>query len=119
MVKKEPANFAANWIMGDLLASLNKNNTAIETSPISAQQLAQLLDRIGDNTISGKIAKTVFEVMFIEGLSADAIIEKQGLKQVTDLGAIEKAIDDVLAQNPQQVAEYRAGQVEIFGFLRG
>ena len=118
MTKKDP-KLAANWVMGDLLAALNKTNTPIEKSSISAKQLAQMLDRIVDSTISGKIAKTVFEAMLTQGLSADEIIEKEGLKQVTDLGAIEKAIDEVLANHPQQLADYRSGQVKMFGFFVG
>ncbi len=116
--KKDP-KLAANWVMGELLGALNKANLELSMSPVSAPALGQLLARILDNTISGKIAKTVFEAMFAKEGSADEIIEKQGLKQVTDLGAIEKAIDDVLAQNADQVAEYRAGKDKVFGFLVG
>jgi aspartyl-tRNA(Asn)/glutamyl-tRNA(Gln) amidotransferase subunit B len=116
---KATAKMAANWIMGDLSAALNKANIEIEQSPINAQQLAQLLDRIEDSTISGKIAKTVFEAMWSSRQSADVIIEQQSLKQVTDTGAIEKTIDAVIAANPSQVAEYRAGKDKLFGFFVG
>ncbi len=116
---KQDPKLAANWVMGDLLGALNKANLELNASPVSAEQLGQLLARIIDNTISGKIAKTVFEAMFNKEGSADEIIEKQGLKQVTDFGAIEKAIDEVLAQNADQVAEYRSGKDKVFGFLVG
>lgn len=115
---KDP-KLAANWVMGELSASLNKAGLDITGSPVSAKQLALLLQRILDNTISGKIAKTVFEAMWEQKGSADEIIESQGLKQVTDLGAIEKAIDEVIAQNPNQVEQYRAGKEQVFGFLVG
>ncbi|MGD9592273.1 MAG: Asp-tRNA(Asn)/Glu-tRNA(Gln) amidotransferase subunit GatB [Candidatus Berkiella sp.] len=116
---KQDPKLAANWVMGDLLGALNKANLELNQSPVSAEQFGQLIARILDNTISGKIAKTVFESMFNKEGSADEIIEKQGLKQVTDFGAIEKAIDEVLAQNADQVAEYRAGKDKVFGFLVG
>lgn len=116
--KKDP-KLAANWVMGELLGALNKANFSLEKSPVSAVALGQLLLRIIDNTISGKIAKTVFEAMWEQQGSPDEIIERQGLKQVTDLGAIEKAIDEVLAQNADQVAEYRSGKDRVFGFLVG
>jgi aspartyl-tRNA(Asn)/glutamyl-tRNA(Gln) amidotransferase subunit B len=116
---KQDPKLAANWVMGDLSGALNKADLSIEQSPVSADALALLLKRILDNTISGKIAKTVFEAMWAQEGSADEIIESKGLKQVTDLGAIEKAIDEVLAQNADQVAEYHAGKERVFGFLVG
>ena len=100
------AKLAANWVMGELSKMLNQNDTNIKDSPVSAQQLGSLLERIKDNTISGKIAKQVFEVMWSEGGSADEIIESKGLKQVTDSGAIEKIVDDVIANNSTQVEQY-------------
>jgi aspartyl-tRNA(Asn)/glutamyl-tRNA(Gln) amidotransferase subunit B len=118
MEQKDP-KLAANWVMGDLSAALNKSNKDINQSPVSATALGQMLQRIVDNTISGKIAKTVFEGLWSQQGSADEIIEKQGLKQVTDLGAIEKAIDEVLAQNAEQVEQYRQGKQQVFGFLVG
>jgi aspartyl-tRNA(Asn)/glutamyl-tRNA(Gln) amidotransferase subunit B len=114
-----PVKLVANWVMGDLSAALNKANLDIEQSPISSAQLAELLDRIADNTISGKIAKTVFEAMWTGTGSANQIIEQQGLTQVTDTGAIEKVIDEVIAANPEQTAEYRAGKDKLFGFFVG
>ena len=114
-----PAKLATNWIMGELAAALNKENLAITNSPVSAEQLAQLLTRIHDNTISGKIAKTIFEAMWQGEGSADELIERKGLKQVTDSSAIEQIIDQVLADNPQQLADYRAGREQLFGYFVG
>jgi aspartyl-tRNA(Asn)/glutamyl-tRNA(Gln) amidotransferase subunit B len=109
----------ANWVMGDLSAALNKDNIEITESPVTSSQFAQLLQRMHDNTISGKIAKTVFEAMWNGQGSADEIIEKQGLKQVTDSGAIEQLVDKIIAANPGQVADYRAGKEKLFGFFVG
>lgn len=114
-----PAKLAANWINGELAAALNKNNLEIIQSPISAQRLSGLLQRIVDNTISGKIAKTVFESLWESHDDADKIIAEKGLQQVTDTSAIEKIIDDVMAANPQQLADYRAGKDKLFGFFVG
>ncbi|WP_028989014.1 Asp-tRNA(Asn)/Glu-tRNA(Gln) amidotransferase subunit GatB [Thermithiobacillus tepidarius DSM 3134] len=113
------AKLAANWIMVELLGALNKAGLEIEQSPVSAEQLGGLLARITDNTISGKIAKDVFEILFTEGGTADAIIEARGLKQITDAGALEAIIDEILAANPQQLADYRAGKDKLFGFFVG
>jgi aspartyl-tRNA(Asn)/glutamyl-tRNA(Gln) amidotransferase subunit B len=110
---------AANWVMGELAAALNKDSLEITESRISSEALAGLLERIQDKTISGKIAKEVFEGMWSSGRSADAIIEEKGLRQITDTAAIEKAIDDVMAKNPGQLAEYRAGKDKLFGFFVG
>jgi aspartyl-tRNA(Asn)/glutamyl-tRNA(Gln) amidotransferase subunit B len=110
---------AANWVMGELLGALNKDGKDITQSPVSAAMLGGMLQRIADDTISGKIAKQVFEAMWNGEGDADAIIAKRGLKQVTDSGAIEKVIDEVLARNPQQLADYRAGKDKLFGFFVG
>jgi aspartyl-tRNA(Asn)/glutamyl-tRNA(Gln) amidotransferase subunit B len=110
---------AANWVMGDLSGALNKENLDVGGSRVGAEALAGLLVRIADGTISGKIAKEVFEAMWSEGRSADAIIEAKGLKQITDTSAIEQAIDQVMANNPQQLAEYRSGKDKLFGFFVG
>jgi aspartyl-tRNA(Asn)/glutamyl-tRNA(Gln) amidotransferase subunit B len=110
---------AANWVMGELSGALNRDNLEVAQSRIDADALAGLLTRIVDNTISGKIAKEVFEAMWSEGASADAIIEAKGLKQITDTSAIEKAIDEVMAKNPGQLAEYRSGKDKLFGFFVG
>jgi aspartyl-tRNA(Asn)/glutamyl-tRNA(Gln) amidotransferase subunit B len=113
------AKLCVNWVMGDLSALLNKENLDITESKVSAPQFAVMLHRISDNTISGKIAKTVFEAMWAGEGDADKIIEQKGLKQVTDSGAIEKLIDDVIANNPKQLEQYRAGKEKLFGFFVG
>jgi aspartyl-tRNA(Asn)/glutamyl-tRNA(Gln) amidotransferase subunit B len=110
---------AANWVMGDLSAALNKDGLEVTESRIDAKRLAGLLARMVDATISGKIAKEVFEQMWAEGKDADAIIESKGLKQITDTGAIEKVIDEVMAANPRQLADYRSGKDKLFGFFVG
>ncbi|WP_415906076.1 Asp-tRNA(Asn)/Glu-tRNA(Gln) amidotransferase subunit GatB [Neptuniibacter sp. QD72_48] len=117
------AKLAANWVMGELSKMLNQNDTVIADSPVSAEQLGGLLARIKDNTISGKIAKQVFEVMWNEGGSADEVIEAKGLKQVTDSGAIEKIVDDVIANSAPQVEQYVSAEPEkrgkMIGFFMG
>ena len=121
-VVKESGNqpkLAANWIASELMGALNKAGLELEASPISAAQLGQLIARIADNTISGKIAKTIFEALWQGEGNVDDIIETRGLRQVTDTTAIEKLIDDIIAANPQQVADYRAGKDKLFGFFVG
>ena len=114
------AKTCANWVMGDLAGRLNKAELDIAASPVSAAQLAGLVARIADNTISNAIAKKVFEALWNgEGESADAIIDAQGLKQVTDSGAIEAIIDEVLAANQKSVEEFRAGKEKAFNALVG
>jgi aspartyl-tRNA(Asn)/glutamyl-tRNA(Gln) amidotransferase subunit B len=113
------AKLAANWVMGELSGALNKGNLEVTESRVGAEALAGLLARIVDTTISGKIAKDVFEAMWGEGASADAIIEAKGLKQITDTSAIERAIDEVMAKNPGQLADYRSGKDKLFGFFVG
>lgn len=108
-----------NWVMGDLSAALNKENLDITESPVSSAQLAKLISRIADETISGKIAKTVFEALWNQEGDVDHIIEKHGLKQVTDTGAIEALVDKLIADNPEQVADYRSGKDKLFGFFVG
>ena len=110
---------AANWVMGELSGALNKDGSEVTASRIGANRLAGLLRRIVDETISGKIAKEVFEQMWAEGQDADAIIEARGLKQITDSGAIEKVIDEIMAANPKQLADYRSGKDKLFGFFVG
>jgi aspartyl-tRNA(Asn)/glutamyl-tRNA(Gln) amidotransferase subunit B len=110
---------AANWVMGELSGALNKDGVEITASRIDAKRLAGLLVRIVDATISGKIAKEVFEQMWAEGKDADAIIEAKGLKQITDTSAIETVIDAVMAANPKQLADYRSGKDKLFGFFVG
>ncbi len=113
------AKLAANWVMGDFSAALNRDNLEIAACPVNAEMLGRLIQRIADNTISGKIAKQVFEAMWEGEGDPDSIIEKRGLKQITDTGAIERAIDEVLAANPQQVEQYRAGKEKLLGFFVG
>ncbi|HEX5057646.1 MAG TPA: Asp-tRNA(Asn)/Glu-tRNA(Gln) amidotransferase subunit GatB [Gammaproteobacteria bacterium] len=110
---------AANWVTVELAGALNRNNLEIGQSPVSAEALAGVLRRIADNTISGKIAKEVFEAVWNGEGAADAIIEKRGLKQITDSGAIEKIIDQILAESPEQVAQYRAGKDKVYGYFVG
>jgi len=109
----------ANFVIGELAGALNRDGLGIEQSPVSATALAGLLDRIKDNTISGKIAKEVFEAMWAGEGSADEVIDARGLKQITDSSAIESVVDQVIAANPGQVAEYKAGKEKLIGFFVG
>jgi aspartyl-tRNA(Asn)/glutamyl-tRNA(Gln) amidotransferase subunit B len=110
---------SANWVMGELAGLLNKEGRDITTSPVSPQMLGGMLRRISDGTISGKIAKQVFEAMWAGEGDADAVIGKKGLKQITDTGAIEKIVRDVLASHPGQVEQYKSGQEKLLGFFVG
>jgi aspartyl-tRNA(Asn)/glutamyl-tRNA(Gln) amidotransferase subunit B len=109
----------ANWISGEVSAQLNRDALDMAQCPISAQQLGGILKRIADGTISNSGAKEVFRIMWAEGGEADAIIEAKGLKQVSDTGAIERIVDEIIAANPGQVAEYRSGKDKLFGFFVG
>lgn len=113
------AKQASNWVTGELFAALNKADLAIIDCPIPAKQLGILIARITDNTISGKIAKTIFDALWNKEGEVDAIIDKKGLKQVTDSSAIETLVDKIIAGNPNQVAEYRAGKDKLFGYFVG
>ncbi|ALO45443.1 Asp-tRNA(Asn)/Glu-tRNA(Gln) amidotransferase subunit GatB [Pseudohongiella spirulinae] len=113
------AKLSSNWVSVDLLGLLNKQDLDITQSPIKPTQLGTLIARIKDNTISGKIAKTVFEALADGEGEVDQIIEARGLKQVTDTGAIEKLVDDVLAGNPDQVAQFKSGKEAVFGYFVG
>ncbi len=113
------AKLAANWVTGDFSGAVNRDGVEIADANVPAAALAGLLGRIQDETISGKIAKDVFEIMWAERALADAVIEAKGLKQITDTGAIESAIDAVMAANPKQLAEYRSGKDRLFGFFVG
>jgi len=115
----DDAKLSANWVMGDLQAYLNKEELPIAQSIISAEALAGIISRIKDNTISSKIAKTVFESMLAGEGDADSIIESKGLKQVTDTGAIETMVDEVIANNPTQVQQYKDGKEQVIGFFVG
>jgi aspartyl-tRNA(Asn)/glutamyl-tRNA(Gln) amidotransferase subunit B len=113
------AKLAANWVMGDLSGFLNRDGLEIGAAPVTAAALAGMLKRIADGTISGKLAKEVFEAMWTEGKPADEIIDAKGLRQITDTGAIEQVIAQVMAANPAQLADYRAGKEKLFGFFVG
>ncbi len=113
------AKLVANWMNGELAARLNRDAIEIEQAPVSADAFAGLLRRIVDNTISGKIAKEVFDAMWNGEGSADEIIDSRGLKQITDSGAIEAIIDNVIANNPSQVEQYRGGQAKLLGYFVG
>ncbi len=110
---------AANWVMGELAAALNRSGLEIAASPVTSGALAGLLARIRDNTISGKIAKDVFDAMWAGEGTADEVIERRGLRQITDTAAIERLVDEVLAANPKSVEEYRAGKEKAFNALVG
>ena len=110
---------AANWVMGELAGALNRDGLEIGATRVPADRLAGLLARILDDTVSGKLAKDVFEAMWNDGKAADDVIEAQGLKQITDTGAIERVIDEIIAANPKQLADYRCGKDKLFGFFVG
>jgi aspartyl-tRNA(Asn)/glutamyl-tRNA(Gln) amidotransferase subunit B len=113
------AKLSANWVMGELSAALNKNQIDIQNSPISAKELSGLVKRIADETISGKIAKDVFRAMWEGQGNADEVIESQGLKQMTDIAAIESIIDKVIANNRSQVKQFKSGNARLLGFFVG
>jgi aspartyl-tRNA(Asn)/glutamyl-tRNA(Gln) amidotransferase subunit B len=119
VAKGRDAKLAANWVTGDYFAALNRLKRSVSDSPVSAANLGQLLDLITDGTLSGKLAKEVFEAMLEADEAPGAIVEKRGLRQVTDTGAIEVAVDAVLAANADKLAEYRAGKDKLFGFFVG
>ena len=114
-----PAAPASNWVTGELFGALNRLGVGIEDSPVTASQAAELLSLVADGTLSGSLAKQVFEVMLDTGQDAAAIVEERGLKQTSDTGAIEAVIAEVLAKNPGQLEQYRAGKVALFGFFVG
>ncbi len=110
---------AANWVMGDLLGALNKAGVELEDCPVSAGKLRLLVQRIEDQTISGKIAKDIFEELFHRGGEVDAIIDSRGLRQITDVAAIAAIVDAIVTANPQQAADFRAGKGKLLGFFVG
>ncbi len=115
-----PAKMAANWIMGELMAALNRDELEISEAPITPEQLAGLLVRIADQTLSGKLAKQVFGILWAkEGDSADAIIEARGLRQEQDTGLIQGLVEQILTEFPEQVQAYRGGKEKLFGFFVG
>ncbi len=119
VAKGRDPKIAANWVTGDFFAALNRTGKTIETSPVSAANLGALLDLMANNTINGRIAKDVFEAMVETGKDPAEIVEEKGLKQVTDTGAIDAAVDAIIAANADKVAEYRSGKDKLFGFFVG
>ena len=119
VAKGRDPKLSANWVTTELLGALKKAEKSLEDSPVSAEQLGGLVDLIADNTISGRIAKDVFAEMFETGKDAADIVEEKGLKQVTDTGAIEALVDEVLAENQDKVEQYKAGKDKLFGFFVG
>jgi aspartyl-tRNA(Asn)/glutamyl-tRNA(Gln) amidotransferase subunit B len=113
------AKQAANWVMGDFFAALNRTGRTIADSPVSAANLGALLDLMADGTINGRIAKEVFEEMVVTGEDPVSIIDARGLRQVTDSATIDAAVERVLAANVDKVAEYRSGKDKLFGFFVG
>jgi aspartyl-tRNA(Asn)/glutamyl-tRNA(Gln) amidotransferase subunit B len=119
VAKGRDAKQAANWVTGDFFAALNRLKRDITDPPVTAENLGELLDLIADKTVSGSLAKQVFEAMIETGEAPGVIVEKRGMKQVTDTGAIEAVVADVLAKNADKVAEYRSGKDKLFGFFVG
>ncbi|MBF0168246.1 MAG: Asp-tRNA(Asn)/Glu-tRNA(Gln) amidotransferase subunit GatB [Alphaproteobacteria bacterium] len=119
VAKGRDSKLAANWVMGDLFGALNSTGKTIDTSPVSAAHLGELIDLITDGTLSGRLAKDVFALMVESGKAPSVLVEEKGLKQVTDTGAIETVIDQVMAANADKVAEYRSGKDKLFGFFVG
>lgn len=113
------AKLCANWVNGELSAALNRDNLEIAASKVSSRQLGGLVQRVVDGSISSKTAKDVFDALWAGEQSADAVIEAKGLKQISDSGAIERIVDDIIAANPEQAAQYRAGKEKVLGFLVG
>jgi len=116
---EDDAKTTANWILGEYSSYLNRHDINIEQSPVSAEKFGKLITRISDNTISGKIAKTVFESMWDEGLDADDVIEQQGLQQITDTGELERIVDEVLENSSGQVEQFKNGNEKVLGYLVG
>ena len=112
------ARLAANWVINELFGRLNKEGRDMSASPVAAGQLAAIVDLIGEGTISGKIAKDLFEIVWREGGDPRALVEARGMKQVTDVGAIEKVVDDIIAANPDKVAQARA-KPQLIGWFVG
>jgi aspartyl-tRNA(Asn)/glutamyl-tRNA(Gln) amidotransferase subunit B len=117
VAKGRDAKAAANWVNNELSGRLNKEGKVIASSPISAGQLGAMLDLIADGTISGKIAKDLFEIVWTQGGDPRAIVEQRGMKQVTDIGAIEKVIDEIIAKNPDKVADAKTNPKAIGWFV--
>jgi aspartyl-tRNA(Asn)/glutamyl-tRNA(Gln) amidotransferase subunit B len=116
--KVRDGKLAANWVINELFGRLNKEGRDMSASPVSAEQLGAIVDMIGEGTISGKIAKDLFEIVWQEGGDPRTLVEARGMKQVTDLGAIEKVVDDIIAANPDKVAQARA-RPQLIGWFVG
>ena len=110
---------AANWVMGDLMASLKEARREIADSPVAPERLGELIAMIGKGELTGKLAKEVFPKMFATGDSASDVMEREGLKAISDSGALEKMVDEVIAANPKQVEQYKTGKATVLGFLVG
>jgi aspartyl-tRNA(Asn)/glutamyl-tRNA(Gln) amidotransferase subunit B len=119
VAKGRDAKLAANWVITNLFGVLNKQGLTIAESPVKATHLGALIDLISDNTLSSRMAKEVFEIMVETGKAPAAIVEERGMKQVTDTGAIDAAIDQVIAANPDKVAEYKSGKDKLMGWFVG
>jgi aspartyl-tRNA(Asn)/glutamyl-tRNA(Gln) amidotransferase subunit B len=119
LAKGHDPKLAANWVISNLFAVLKEKGVGIAESPVSAESLSKLLDLLKDETISSRIAKDVFEIMVNKGKEADVIVEEKGLKQITDTGAIEAAIDEVILKSPEQVSQYKSGNEKIAGWFVG
>ncbi|MDP7169519.1 MAG: Asp-tRNA(Asn)/Glu-tRNA(Gln) amidotransferase GatCAB subunit B, partial [Nitrospinota bacterium] len=113
------AKQVSNWVMGDILRVLNERKLEIDQSPVSPGQLARMVDLIESDVISGKIAKQVFDLMAETGKDPETIVEEEGLRQITDTGAIEASVDEVIAANPGEVEGYRGGKTKLMGFFVG
>ncbi|MEL6216446.1 MAG: Asp-tRNA(Asn)/Glu-tRNA(Gln) amidotransferase GatCAB subunit B, partial [Pseudomonadota bacterium] len=119
VVKQADPRLAANWVLGELTAALNRDDSDLADVPVAATTLATLLSRISDKTISGSAAKQVFEVLWREGGDVDQVIDQLGLKQITDSGALGSMVDEVLASSPEQVQQFRDGKEKVIGYLVG
>ena len=109
----------SNWVMGELLAELNKSGTSVDRSPVSPERLVSLLKLVDNGSISLKVAREIFPDVYARGKSPEEIVKEKGLTQVSDEGALEKIIDEVMAKNPAQVTQYRGGKEALFGFFVG
>jgi aspartyl-tRNA(Asn)/glutamyl-tRNA(Gln) amidotransferase subunit B len=119
VAKGRDAKQAANWVITNLFGALNKRGVEIGESPVSAKDLGRLIDLMADNTISGRMAKEVFEIMVDTGKTPDAVVEEHGMKQITDTGAIDAAVDKILAENADKAAQYKAGKTQVMGWFVG
>jgi aspartyl-tRNA(Asn)/glutamyl-tRNA(Gln) amidotransferase subunit B len=109
----------SNWVMGELLHELNNSGTAVSESPVSPERLVSLLKLVDDGTVSLKVAREIFPELYASQKSPEQIVQEKGLTQVSDEGALEKMIDEVIAKNPAQMAQYRSGKEQVFGFFVG